>query len=222
MYDSVTQKFTGWAYGEKWDVSSYEATEPWGGWGGVRGVPSPMGDRVFLLVNVTSFNFLGWGANDGWYPDPGATLKDGYYTSEFRYPPFEAVSKVALIYSIPWGGGTFIPVKQIPFRTIERMGVSEDGSEIVVAIGQYGSVQSGPNYPYADCEFQYWGAGGSFPVKNVFPTVPHVCRWFNENAGGFSAVVAGMGSTGQPQMRRGNSLSTLRLFDPRAAQQRLP
>jgi hypothetical protein len=220
VYDTITQKFKSWSYGTtKWDVSSYEATAPWGGWGAVRGVPSPMGDRVFVLVNVSRFNFLGWGPNEGWMPTPESTVKDGHNTAEFRYPPFEVLSKDALIYSIPWVGGSATLVKQIPSRTIERMGVSEDGSEIVVAIGQFGS-GTGTSYPYATCEFQYWGAGGSLPLKDSFPTVPHVCRLFNENAGGFSAVIAGMRSPGQPQMRPGNSLSTL--FGPRAAQSRVP
>jgi hypothetical protein len=101
------------------------------------------------------------------------------------------------------------------------MGVSEDGSEIIVAIGQYGSA-TGSSYPYATCEFQYWGAGGTFAVKNSFPTVPHVCRWFNENAGGFAAVIAGVSSIGQPQMGGSNLLSTVTPFDPRAARKRLP
>jgi hypothetical protein len=162
--------------------------------------------------------FQGWG---NWIPALGATVKDGQYTAEFRSGGHAAASQRAEIYSVPWGGGTAQLVRQAQDSTIERMGVSEDGAELVVAIGRYGSA-TGPSYPYANCEFQYWGAVGSLPVKNSFPTVPHVCRWFNENAGGFSAVVAGMGLTGQPQMRRSNSLSTLRLFDPRAAQKRLP
>jgi hypothetical protein len=204
-FDS-TGTFTGWSYSSDLDTSNYEAPEPWGGWGRLRAIPSPMSDRVLVLVNLTRFTFLGWSApNEGWIPTSGSTVVDGHNTMEFRSAVYEAVSKTAQIYSMPWAGGTVgPPVKEVPDRTIEVMGISEDGSEVMVSLGRFGSA-TGASYPYADCEFQYWNAGGTYALKNTFPTASHVCRETN-NAGSFSAVIAGsdQGAPWQPSpfMRR--------------------
>ncbi len=149
-----------------------------------------MGDRLLVLVNVTSVNFLGWAApGEGWVPAAGSTVVDGHNTAELRGPVFNPLSKTAQLYSLPWAGGnTSQPVKQVAGRTIERLGISEDGSEVIIGLGPFGS-GSGAMYPYASCEFQYLD-GGTYAMKNTFATGTHVCRE-NNHAGSFSAVIAG-------------------------------
>jgi subtilisin family serine protease len=192
-YDT-TGHFTGWSYGTPRNVSSYETISPGGGRAEPRAVPSPMGDRFLVLVNRFTVSFQGWSI---WFPSPASTVKDGQNTFEFRTPSFAVASQRAEIYSVPWAGGTpQPPVRTAQDSTIERMGLSEDGAELVVAIGRYSS-GSGSSDPYAGCAIQYWSAAAPFGLRNSFPTVLHVCNSFAEDAGGFAAVIAG-GSLSDP------------------------
>jgi hypothetical protein len=50
QYDT-SGTFTGWSYGTPRLVTNYETITPSGGWADFRGVPSPVGNRVFVLVN---------------------------------------------------------------------------------------------------------------------------------------------------------------------------
>ena len=187
-YDT-TGHFTGWNNGNLRNVTSYETISPGGGKAEPHGVPSPMRDRFLVLVNRFTVSFQGWSI---WFPGVGSTVKDGQNTFEFRTPGFAVTSQRAVIYSVPWAGGTpQPPVRTAQDSTIERMGISEDGAELVVAIGRYSS-GLGSSDPYAGCAFQYWSTAAPFGLRNSFPTAGHVCNSFGaEDAGGFAAVIAG-------------------------------
>lgn len=97
-------------------------------------------------------------------------------------------SKRAIIYRLPWLGGTPTQVVDIPDRTVAWLGFAEDGSEFAVATGRKVNV---PGAPIENCEVSF----RSSATGNATRTVPatNACNDESTIAGGFAPLHAGGG-----------------------------
>lgn len=123
-YDT-TGAFTGsYSYPDSSAASNYEGISQ------VASAYSPMGDRVLVTFSRLLHSFQG---ATSWEPCFDAEMRDGVWDCEFRLMQYQVLPIEAEVYSIPAGGGNATVAWEIPGRSINWLGISEDGEQLVLA-----------------------------------------------------------------------------------------
>lgn len=173
-------------------TNDYETTD-------VYATPSPLGDSIYLVMNVYLHHFI---SLSGWASCAGDTIVT--VGCMHQSSTYSAQSERADVWALPWNGGSPRVSWSLPGQEITWMGEAEDGSEFVFA-GGHRTAAGFPSGTVQGCMIHFVDHGG----HDRRPAITSYLDDCNPTRGtGGIAPTAGIQMAGSPEPYSGGLLMT--------------